>query len=149
MPTRFSGGRKHRAHRGVVLHPFEQNVWGFVEFQCEMLTSRTRVDFALTFLCYCLLYTAAVLNSSLLISFNFALLILEKGRQSRGEELGGSTQVGCSVELPLSPTECHKRSGVAHYLIFKTYFELDLKEFYQLSLDFQKLPFWFDVYHQI
>lgn len=58
-------------------------------------------------------------------------------------------QGSCCVELPLSPTECHKRSGVAHYLIFKTYFELDLKEFYQLSLDFQKLPFWFDVYHQI
>lgn len=29
------------------------------------------------------------------------------------------------------------------------YFELDLKELYQLSLDFQKLPSQFDVYYQI
>jgi len=53
------------------------------------------------------------------------------------------------VELHISPTECHKHSGVARYLIFKICFELDLKELCQLSLDFQKLPSRFDVYYRI
>lgn len=44
---------------------------------------------------------------------------------------------------------CHEHSGVVCDLIFKIDFELDLKELYQLSLDFQKLPSRFDVYYQI
>lgn len=53
------------------------------------------------------------------------------------------------MELPISPIECHEHSGVVCYLIFRFYFELDLKELCQLSLGFQKLPAWFDVYYQI
>lgn len=72
------------------------------------------------------------------------------GKAEKGEELGrGIQSVRCGMGLRISPFECHKHSGVVHYLIFKIYFELNLKELCQLSLDVQKLPSWFDVYYQI
>lgn len=70
-----------------------------------------------------------------------------KQKEVRSQE--GVSKVCCGVELHISPFECHKHSGVVQYLIFKIYFELDLKELCQLSLDVQKLPSWFDVYYQI